>query len=43
MLSTPKSEQNYHDRSDMMWFITKIRQDNDMTDHTGAVYDENEV
>ena len=28
---------------DITWSITKIRQDNDMTNRTCAVYDENDV
>ena len=26
-----------------MWFMTKTRQDNDLTDHIGPVYIENEI
>ena len=32
---------NNHDRLDLMPYVTKNRHDNDMTDHIGVVYVEN--
>ena len=32
-----------HDRLDQVWYVTKTKQDNDMTDRAGAIYDENEI
>ena len=34
---------NCQDWSDNVWFMTKMRQDNDVTDHTGLLYVENEI
>ena len=31
---------NCQHRVDSVWSMTKMRQDNDVTDHTGAVYAE---
>ena len=33
----------YHDLLNWVQFVTKTREDNDMTDHTGAVYVENDT
>ena len=33
-----KLELNYHEWSDKMWFITKSRQDNDVTDCTSVIF-----
>ena len=33
-----KLEFNYHEWSDKMWFITKSRQDNDVTDCTSVIF-----
>ena len=41
--SMSKSELNSHDRSSRILSITKIRHDNDVTNRTGAVYDENDI
>ena len=30
----------YHDRTNRVWSMTKTKQDNDVTDHIGAVYTE---
>ena len=38
-----KGKLNYRDRSNHMQFVMKTRQDNDLTDYTGAIYDENET
>ena len=32
-----------HDRSVRVWFMMKIRQDNDVTNRMGLVYDENDT
>ena len=36
--SKSKRKLNYRDRSDKVWSIKKTRYDNDMIDHTSAVY-----
>lgn len=41
--SMPKMGLNIYERSDRIWYIMKTRQDNDVTEGTGAVYDENET
>ena len=38
-----KLKLNYRDLFEQVQFMMKIRQDNDMTDGTGAVYVENEI
>lgn len=35
--STPKSKLIYHDRSNMMWYIMKSKQDNDTIDRTSVI------
>lgn len=32
-----------HDPSDSIPFVSKIRQDKNMTNHTGAIYDKNDI
>ena len=39
----PNLKLSCHDRSNWMWSMMKIRQDNEMIDHTIAVYAENEI
>ena len=34
---------SYHDQSVQVWSVTKTNRDNDVTDHTSAVYVENET
>ena len=41
MQSTPQMIINYRDQSDRVQSITKTTQDDDVTDHTGVVYTEN--
>ena len=40
MRSTPKIKLSYHDQSDHVRYVTKIRSDNDMIDRMGLVYAE---
>lgn len=35
--SKPKLEMNYYDRSERMWYITKSREDNDLTNRTDVI------
>lgn len=42
MQSMSKSESNCHDQLDNMRFIMKSKQDNNVMDCTGVVFDENE-
>ena len=39
----PETKLNYHGQSDKVWFIMKMRYDNDVTNRIGAVYTENET
>lgn len=41
--SISKTKLSCHDRFDMLWYVTKNRQDNDVTNHTNVVYDEIET
>ena len=41
--STPKMELNCHGQSNSVQTMTKSRQDNNVTDHTGALYAKNET
>lgn len=41
--STPKLKLNYWDLFDLVLYVMKARQDNDMTNRTGVVYAENEI
>ena len=36
--STSKIKYNYHTQFDRVWFMTKTRQENNLTDCMGAVY-----
>lgn len=38
-----KMKLNYRDQSDRVMYVTKTKQDNDMTDYIGAVYAENDI
>ena len=38
-----KLKLNCWDQSDQVWFVMKTKQNNDMTDHTDAVYIKNEI
>ena len=40
---TLKTQLSCRDRSDRVWSMTKTRQDNDIINHKGAVYVENEI
>ena len=40
--STSKSKLNYRDLSNYVWYVMKTKQDNDATNCTGAIYDEND-
>ena len=39
---TSKTKLNYHDKSDWVRSVTKIRHNNNVTDRIGTVYAENE-
>ena len=41
MCSTLKTILNYHDWMNQVLSMTKIRHENDMIDHTGAIYAKN--
>ena len=41
--STLKSKLNYWGLSDQVWFVMKIKQDNDLINHIGMVYTKNET
>ena len=43
VLSTPKMIMNSHDQWDLVQFVTKIREDNNVTDRIGAVYAQNDT
>lgn len=43
MCCTPKTILNYLDRSDQVQFFMKPKEDNNVTDLTGAVYAENDT
>ena len=38
----PKSKLNYRGLFDQVRFVMKTKQDNDMTDHVGAIYAKND-
>ena len=38
-----KMKLNYHDWSDRVLIVTKIKKNNDVTDHTDAIYVENKT
>lgn len=38
-----KTKLNYHDRSDWVLIVTEIKENNDMMDHTDAVYAKNKT
>ena len=41
MWYTPKMKLRRHDQSDRVLFMTKTKQDNNVTDHIGLVYTKN--
>ena len=43
MRSTPKKKLSCHDWSNRVWFVMKVRQNNDMADRIGLVYVEIEI
>ena len=38
MRSTSKTKQSFYDWLNQVWFVTKTKQDNDVTDCIGLVY-----
>lgn len=40
---TPKMKLNCHDRSEWVWYVTKTRKNNNVTDCIGVVYIENKT
>ena len=43
MRSTPKKKLSCHDWSNRVWFVMKVRQNNDMADHIGEVHIKNDT
>ena len=43
VLSMSKTKLSNRERSDRVLFVTKTKHDNDMTDHIGLVYVENDI
>ena len=41
--SRPKKILNYHDQMNQVLFVTKTRHENDVTDHTCAIYTKNDT
>ena len=37
----PKTKLYYRNRLNRVWYVTKTKQDNDMSNHTSAIYVEN--
>lgn len=43
MWFTPKTKLSCHDQLDQVWYMTKIRLDNDVTDRTVVIYAKNKI